>query len=78
MWRQEEEEKNENFSKYRKRRKNLEDRTADMSEKIRGSVRRYAESQRKISSKRRKNLVDWTADDRRMKDEYQTTEVSKA
>ena len=55
------------FSKHRKRRKTLEDRTVDTSEKIRGSVRRYAGSQRKIGMTRHKNLVDWTADEVRWK-----------
>ena len=58
-------EKEENFSKYRKCQKALEDWTADTLEKIRRSVRRYAGSQRRIGPKRRKNLVDWTADERR-------------
>ena len=59
------------------RRRNLDDRSANTSEKVRGSIRQYVRSQRKIDPKNWKILVDWTADERRMKDEDQTAKVSE-
>ena len=58
-------------------RRKLDDWSVNTSEKVRGSVRRYVGSQRKISPKRQKNLVDQTAVECRMKDEDQTAEVSE-
>ena len=70
--------KEEFFLKRRKHRRNLDDQSADMSEKVRGSVCQYVGIQRKIDPKGRKNLVDWTIDEHWMKDEDQTAEVSEA